>query len=144
MSRTLVTDGCHELCLLHLSDLNRVRHSHRAHCWTTDLASLSLTSNVIIPSITENDPHHQRSSTTRYVVLDLTLFALSIIHYVHGHLSAHFSKMLLTHWSLHVHDHSGVVLEGDEGCSLRCLDFFRQISTTDITFNLSTGFPFFT
>ena len=27
MSRTLAIDGCHELCLLHLSDLNRVRHA---------------------------------------------------------------------------------------------------------------------
>ena len=27
MSRTLATDGCHELHLLHLSDLNRVRHA---------------------------------------------------------------------------------------------------------------------
>ena len=27
MSRTLAIDGCHELCLLHLSDLNCVRHA---------------------------------------------------------------------------------------------------------------------
>ena len=27
MSRTLAIDSCHELCLLHLSDLNRVRHA---------------------------------------------------------------------------------------------------------------------
>ena len=27
MSRTSAIDGCHELCLLHLSDLNRVRHA---------------------------------------------------------------------------------------------------------------------
>ena len=27
MSRTLAIDGCHELCLLHLSDLHRVRHA---------------------------------------------------------------------------------------------------------------------
>ena len=27
MSRTLAIDGCHELCLLHLSDLNRVHHA---------------------------------------------------------------------------------------------------------------------
>ena len=27
MSRTLAMDGCHELSLLHLSDLNRVRHA---------------------------------------------------------------------------------------------------------------------
>ena len=27
MSRTLAIDGCHELCLLHLTDLNRVRHA---------------------------------------------------------------------------------------------------------------------
>ena len=27
MSRTLAIDGCHELCLLHLSDLNLVRHA---------------------------------------------------------------------------------------------------------------------
>ena len=27
MSQTLAFDGCHELCLLHLSDLNRVRHA---------------------------------------------------------------------------------------------------------------------
>ena len=27
MSRTLATDDCHKLCLLHLSDLNRVRHA---------------------------------------------------------------------------------------------------------------------
>ena len=27
MSRTLAIDGCHERCLLHLSDLNRVRHA---------------------------------------------------------------------------------------------------------------------
>ena len=26
MSRTLVTEGCHELCLLHVSDHNRSRH----------------------------------------------------------------------------------------------------------------------
>ena len=46
-------------------------------------------------------------------------FALWIIHYDHVHLSADFTEMLLTHWSrdrqtlhlsLHVHDHSGVVL----------------------------------
>ena len=27
MSRTLAIDGCHELCLLHLSDLNRVHYT---------------------------------------------------------------------------------------------------------------------
>ena len=27
MSRTLAIDGCHELCLLHLSDVNRVHHA---------------------------------------------------------------------------------------------------------------------
>ena len=27
MSRTLAIDGCHKLCLLHLSDPNRVRHT---------------------------------------------------------------------------------------------------------------------
>ena len=27
MSRTLAIDGCHELCLLHLTDLNRVGHA---------------------------------------------------------------------------------------------------------------------
>ena len=50
-------------------------------------------------------------------------FALSIIHHDHVHLSVDFPKMLLTHWSrdrrtlhfsLHVHDHSSVVLEVDE------------------------------
>ena len=50
-------------------------------------------------------------------------FALSIIHHDHVHLSADLPEMLLTHWSrdrrtrhlsLHVHNHSGVVLEVDE------------------------------
>ena len=27
MSRALAIDGCHELCLLHLSDLNSIRHA---------------------------------------------------------------------------------------------------------------------
>ena len=27
MSRTLAIDGCHELCLLHLSDLSSIRHA---------------------------------------------------------------------------------------------------------------------
>ena len=54
-------------------------------------------------------------------------FALSIIHHDHVDLSADFPEMLLTHWSrdrrtlhlsLHVHDHSGVVLEVDEDAFL--------------------------
>ena len=54
-------------------------------------------------------------------------FVLSIIHHDHVHLSPDFPEMLLTHWSrdrrtlhltLHVHDHSGVVLEVDEDAFL--------------------------
>ena len=52
-------------------------------------------------------------------------FALSTIHHDHVHLSADFTKMLLTYWSrdrrilhLSLHDHSGVVLEVDEDALL--------------------------
>ena len=80
-------------------------------------------------------------------------FALSIIHHDHIHLSADFTEMLLSHWSrdrrtfhlsLHVHDHSGVVLEVDEDALLPVPRLPLRDHTTDITFFLSTGLPFVT
>ena len=89
MSRTLAIDGCHELCLLHVSDLNRVRHTlieltaGQQVLVSSDLTSRCLgltvtlnetldvirllvvfpncsdTSSVIVSSIKRDDPHDQ-------------------------------------------------------------------------------------
>ena len=164
MSRTLAIDGCHELCLLHLSDLNRVRHALIELTAGQILVSSDLTSqcldlivcldetldvtrplvvfsnlyrlsSVIISSIIEMALMIRRSGIIQCVDLrpSVTSFwtsrslALTIIHHDHVHLSADVPEMLLTHWSrdrqtlhlsLHVHDHSGVVLEADEDAFL--------------------------
>ena len=137
MSRTLATDGCHELCLLHLSDLNRVRHALieltagqqilvssdlTSRCLglivfldeTLDVYAFLLTSpscsdssSVIISTIIEITLVIRRSCIVQRVdhrpsitsFWTSRFFALSIIHHEHVHLSADFSKMLLTYWS---------------------------------------------
>ena len=157
MSRALAIDCCHELCLLHLSDLNSIRHAlieltaEQQIFVSSDLTSQCLglivslnvlssqtcsdTSSVIISSIIEMTLMIRRSGIIQRVDHRPSVtsfwtsrsFPLTIIHHGHVHLSADFPETLLTHGSrdrrtlhlsLHVHDHSGVVLEVDEDAFL--------------------------
>ena len=158
MSRTLSTDGCHELCLLHLSDLNRVRHAliefrdRFPHGLNVSVSAVSLvdtfdvirilvtsptssdSSNVIISSIIEMTLMIKRSGIIQRVDHRPSTFAhpsrRSGPHAslpCRSSITVMFTEMLFTHWSrgrrtlhlsLHVHDHSGVVLDVDEDALL--------------------------
>ena len=71
MSGTLAIDGCHELCLLHLSDLNSIRHAliefrdrlpHglnvRFSAGQQILVSSDLTSQCLGLTVTHKQRHH--------------------------------------------------------------------------------------
>ena len=139
MSRTLAMDDCHELCLLHLSGVNSIRHAlieltslldNKSLCQVSQATSsshqsLRWTLMVGLSRIIQRVDH--RPSTTSFCTS--RFFALSMIHHDHFHLFADFTEMLSTHLSrdrpiLHLPSRSRslrLVLEIDE--AFRRLDF---------------------